>query len=75
MAFRVNITKTSAPSASVKSCSPQDENIVEVKLSVQYAINDPINFVLKVRDPERSLQDAAQSALRHVVGGASMDMC
>jgi len=52
----------------------QDENIVEVKLSVQYVINDPVNFVLKVREPERSLQHAAQSALRHVVGGASMDM-
>ncbi len=52
----------------------QDENIVEVKLSTQYVIDDPVNFVLKVRDPERSLQHAAQSALRHVVGGASMDM-
>jgi membrane protease subunit HflK len=52
----------------------QDENIVEVKLSVQYVIDDPLNFVLKVRDPERSLQHAAQSALRHVVGGTSMDM-
>jgi membrane protease subunit HflK len=52
----------------------QDENIVEVKLSVQYVINDPVNFVLKVRDPERSLQHAAQSALRHVVGGTTMDM-
>jgi membrane protease subunit HflK len=52
----------------------QDENIVEVKLSAQYVINDPEKFVLRVRDPERSLQHAAQSALRHVVGGASMDM-
>jgi membrane protease subunit HflK len=52
----------------------QDENIVEVKLSAQYVIDDPVNFVLKVRDPERSLGHAAQSALRHVVGGTSMDM-
>ena len=52
----------------------QDENIVEVKLSVQYVIDDPLKFVLKVRDPERSLQHAAQSALRHVAGGTSMDM-
>jgi membrane protease subunit HflK len=52
----------------------QDENIVEVKLSVQYVIDDPVNFILTVRDPERSLQHAAQSALRHVAGGASMDM-
>ena len=51
----------------------QDENIVEVKLSVQYTIDDPAKFVLKVRDPERSLQHATQSALRHVVGGTDMD--
>ena len=52
----------------------QDENIVEVQLSVQYVLDDPVDFVLKVRDPERSLQHAAQSALRHVVGGISMNM-
>ncbi|MFT6289057.1 MAG: membrane protease subunit HflK [Alcanivorax sp.] len=52
----------------------QDENIVEVALSVQYVINDPRDFVLKVRDPEISLQHASQSALRHVVGGTSMDL-
>ncbi len=51
----------------------QDENIVEVKLSVQYTIDDPAKFVLKVRDPEQSLQHATQSALRHVVGGTDMD--
>jgi len=52
----------------------QDENIVEVNLSVQYVINNPEKFVLKVRDPERSLQHATQSALRHVVGGTDMDL-
>lgn len=52
----------------------RDENIVEVKLSAQYVIDDPVNFALEVRDPERSLQHAAQSALRHVVGDTSMDM-
>jgi membrane protease subunit HflK len=52
----------------------QDENIVEVRLSVQYVINDPEKFVLKVREPERSLQHATQSALRHVVGDTGMDL-
>lgn len=52
----------------------QDENIVEVNMSVQYVIDDPQNFVLEVRDPEVSLQHAAQSALRHVVGGTTMDL-
>ena len=69
----LNITKVR--SASFREIMlTQDENIVEVKMSAQYVINDPVKFVLKVRDPERSLQHAAQSALRHVVGGISMDM-
>ena len=69
---RVNTTKVRAASFR-EIMLTQDENIVEVKLSVQYVINDPTKFVLKVRDPERSLQHASQSALRHVVGGESMD--
>jgi modulator of FtsH protease HflK len=71
--IKVNTTKVR--SASMREIMlTQDENIVEVRLSVQYVINDPEKFVLKVRDPERSLQHATQSALRHVVGGTSMDL-
>jgi membrane protease subunit HflK len=70
---KVNTTKVRAVSLR-EIMLTQDENIVEVKLSVQYVIDDPAKFVLKVRDPERSLQHASQSALRHVVGGTSMDM-
>jgi len=70
---QLNITRVRSASFH-ETMLTQDENIVDVKLSVQYVINDPVNFVLKVRDPERSLQHAAQSALRHVVGGITMDM-
>ncbi len=51
----------------------RDENIVEVSISVQYVIDDPTSFVLKVVEPEVSLSHATLSALRHVVGGTSMD--
>jgi membrane protease subunit HflK len=50
----------------------EDENIVEVSLSVQYTAADPKNFALAVRDPERSLAQATESALRHVVGSTEM---
>ncbi len=50
----------------------QDLNIVDIKLSVQYAIEDARNFVLNVREPEASLRQAANSALRHVVGSTVM---
>jgi membrane protease subunit HflK len=51
----------------------QDENIVDVTLTVQWVIDNPINFATKVRDPENSLENAAESALRHVVGSTQMD--
>ena len=69
----VNTTKVRAASFR-EIMLTQDENIVEVKLSVQYVINDPEKFVLQVRAPENSLQHAAKSALRHVVGGTTMDL-
>ncbi len=71
--IKVNTTKVRAVSFR-EIMLTKDENIVEVKMSVQYVIDDPTSFVLKVRDPEISLQHATQSALRHVVGGTGMDM-
>lgn len=51
----------------------KDENIVELSLNVQYNIANARDFVLNVRDPEVSLQHATDSALRHVVGGSTLD--
>lgn len=51
----------------------EDENIIEVPLTVQYKISDLEAYVLNVDGPERSLQEATESALRHVVGSTEMD--
>jgi membrane protease subunit HflK len=51
----------------------EDENIVLVELSVQYNVFDLKKFIVDIREPERALQQAADSALRHVVGGSGMD--
>ncbi|HWT68196.1 MAG TPA: FtsH protease activity modulator HflK [Pseudomonas sp.] len=51
----------------------EDENIVEVPLTVQYKISNLQDFVLSVDQPEISLQHATDSALRHVVGSTAMD--
>ena len=51
----------------------QDENIVEVALSVQYNITSAKDFVLSIRDPETTLKQATDSALRHVVGSTGLD--
>jgi len=51
----------------------QDENIVEISLTVQYNIANAKDFVLNVKDPETSLKQATDSALRHVVGSTGLD--
>lgn len=51
----------------------EDENIIEVPLTVQYRISNLQDFVLNVDEPEISLQHATESALRHVVGSTEMD--
>ena len=51
----------------------EDENIVEVPLTVQYRISNLQDYVLNVDQPEVSLQHATDSALRHVVGSTTMD--
>ncbi|ODS22836.1 HflK protein [Candidatus Endobugula sertula] len=51
----------------------EDESIVEVPVTVQYNIADIKAFTLNVRDPKVSLQHAADSALRHVVGSTELN--
>ncbi len=67
----VNVTKVRSHSAKGEMLT-EDLNIVEVNLSVQYRISDTKNFVLNVRDPERSLAQATDSALRHIIGSTEM---
>ncbi len=51
----------------------EDENIVDVSMTVQYVVDDPVSFLVRVRSPEVSIDHATESALRHVVGGSVMD--
>ena len=44
----------------------EDENIVDVSLIVQWVVDNAIDFTVNVNDPERSLDNATESALRHV---------
>ena len=51
----------------------EDENIVNVSLTVQWVVDNAVDFTVNVNDPERSLDNATESALRHVVGSSTMD--
>ncbi|GAA6166847.1 FtsH protease activity modulator HflK [Sessilibacter corallicola] len=68
---KVNVTRKRFHS-SKGTMLTEDLNIVDIQLSAQYVINDARDFVLNVREPELSLQQATESALRHVVGSSVM---
>ncbi|KPQ22610.1 MAG: membrane proteinase subunit HflK, partial [Halomonas sp. HL-93] len=67
----VNVTRVRSLTQT-QSMLTRDENIVEVEISAQYRVASPRDFVLNVRDPELSIDNALDSALRHVVGGTDM---
>jgi membrane protease subunit HflK len=51
----------------------KDENIIQVGLAVQYQVRDAKDYLFQVRDPDFTLQEAAESALREVIGAIPMD--
>ncbi|HAA46159.1 MAG: HflK protein [Halomonas sp. 54_146] len=67
----VNVTRVRSLTQT-QSMLTRDENIVEVEISAQYQVANPRDFVLNVRDPAISIENALDSALRHVVGGTDM---
>ncbi len=51
----------------------QDENIVDVDVGVQYRVRDPKAYLFAVRNPELTVLQAVESAIREVVGKSAMD--
>ncbi len=45
-----------------------DENIVDIHFEVQWKISDAPNFLFNIRDPENTVKDVAESAMREVIG-------
>ena len=51
----------------------QDENVVSVEMQVQYRISDARNYIFSVTNPDDSLSQALDSAVRYVIGHTKMD--
>ena len=51
----------------------EDENIVEIKFAVQYRLSDARAWLFESRDPENTIVQVAETAVREVVGKMKMD--
>jgi membrane protease subunit HflK len=45
-----------------------DENIVNIQFVVQYKVDNPIAYAFHIYDPDKTIRDAAISAMREVIG-------
>lgn len=51
----------------------QDENIVDIQLAVQYKVKSASDYLFNVVDPDISLRQATESAIREIIGKNKMD--
>ncbi len=51
----------------------KDENIVDIRLAVQYQVKDAKNYVFNVLNPTATLKQVTESAERGVIGHNTMD--
>ncbi len=50
-----------------------DENIINIQFAVQYVLNSPENYIFNNRFPDESVAQAAETAMREIVGKSRMD--
>ena len=51
----------------------RDNNVVRLSFAVQYQVKDPFEARFRLEDPDAVVRDAAQAAMREVVGRTSVD--
>jgi modulator of FtsH protease HflK len=51
----------------------QDENIVDIRFTVQYRLKDARAYLFENRNPDEAVVQAAESAVREIVGRSNMD--
>jgi len=50
-----------------------DENIIDIQFAVQYFLKDPADYLFNNRNPDENVRQAAETAIREVVGKSKMD--
>ena len=51
----------------------QDENIIDIRFTVQYRLKDAKSFLFENRDPDKAVEQASESAVREIVGKSKVD--
>ena len=69
---KVNVTQLQEVRVTGEMLS-KDINVIQIEIGIQYRINNAKDYLFKVLTPEETLKQAAESALRQVVGNTDVD--
>jgi membrane protease subunit HflK len=50
-----------------------DVTLVDIRSAIQYQYTDPVKVLFQVRDPEATLREVSESAIREIVGQSSLE--
>ncbi|MEW8626077.1 MAG: FtsH protease activity modulator HflK [Candidatus Thiodiazotropha sp.] len=51
----------------------RDENIVDVEFTIQSRIQDAADYLFQDRDPDKTMRDATETAVREIIGKSDLD--
>lgn len=51
----------------------EDENIVDIEFAIRYVVKNPTDYLFNISDPDLTVGQAAESAVREVVGKSTLD--
>ncbi len=72
---RVNVTKVRQENNSKEIMLTSDKNLVEINYSIQYRVSEARvrDFLFKLENPQNTVRQAAESAMRQVAGTSTLD--
>src|SRR5262249_50141442 len=69
---KVNVAKNDSIEDKTRMLTA-DENLVDISIAVQFIRADPLKFLFNVRDPQDTLTDVSESAIREAIGQSTLD--
>jgi len=72
-----SVTKVNVSSVSRREYKPRvltaDVNLVELDVTVQFRAADPVKYLFQVHEPEATLEQVTESAIREVTGQSTLE--
>jgi len=70
--IKVNVAKVNSSEYKSRVLT-SDVNLVDLRFAVQYQLSDPKKVLFAVKDPEATLSEVSEMAIREVVGRSELD--